>query len=233
MSGFRNIATNRMIARRILSDILSKLLICCEMMKKDCLEGKNKIKNSEEDIRDYLFSNYLDNDEIMEQVGLSEFRFFSEVPENYQNNKPIGRTDLKVINIDMFRYRKKYFTIECKRIDGYKTLNRFYISEGIRRFVKSKPLYPSYFNMNSMFGFVVQEIDVNKNIIQINDLQKEYYKDIKMKTPITFSNISSNHNYTFESEYFLDGTDILLFHIFYDFSSIIDGSKKDNVKENS
>lgn len=233
MRGFIDTTINRTISRGILRDILSKVLICCEMMKKDCLEGKMKIKNLEEDIRDYLFHNYLNDDDVMAQVGLSEFRFFPEVPDNYQNNKPVGRIDLQVISIDMFRYRERYFTIECKRIDGSKTLNRYYIDEGIKRFVKSKPLYPSYFEMNSMFGFVVKEIDINKNMTKINDLQKEYYKDIKIKTPISSLNISLKHNYTFESEYFLDETDILLFHIFYDFSSIIDEGKKNILKDNN
>lgn len=221
MSGFKDILVNRSISQGILKDIIAKILICCDMMIRDCLEGKITIKNLEEDIRDYLFHNYLNNDNVMEQVGLGEFRFFSEVPENYQNNKPIGRTDLQVINMDMFRYRRKYFTIECKRIDGTKKLNRYYIEEGIKRFVNPKPLYKSHFGMNCMFAFVVKEIDIDKNAQKINDLQIQEYKDIKIKTPILFSAMSSRHNYTFESEYFLDESDILLFHIFYDFSPII------------
>lgn len=221
MSGFIDIATNRAISLSILKDILSKVLNCCEMMNRDCIAGKIKIKNLEEDIRDYLFHNYLNNDDVMEKVGLSEFRFFSEVPENYQNNKPIGRTDLQVISIDMFKYRKKYFTIECKRIDGSKRLNRYYIEKGIKRFTNPKPLYPSHFGVNCMLAFVVKEIHIDKNVGEINNLQQKYYKDIRIKRTISPSTISVKHKHTFESEYFLDETDILLLHISYDFSSVI------------
>lgn len=222
MNGFKSAIINRSVSQSILKNIVSKVLICCDMMQKDCLAQKNTLKNLEEDIRDYLFNNYLNSDDVMEQIGLGEFRFFSEVPENYRNSKPIGRTDLQVINMNMFKYRKKYFTIECKRVDGTKKLNRYYIENGVKRFVLPEPLYPSYYRVNCMFAFVVKNIDVATNAQKISDLQTEDYKEVKVKTPFLSSLISSKHTYTYESEYFSsDDSDILLFHIFYDFWPII------------
>lgn len=222
MSGFKSSIMNRRLSQNILRNVLSKVFLCCEMMQKDCLAQKITIKNLEEDLRDYLFNNYLNKDDIMEQVGLNEFRFFSEVPENYQNNKPKGRTDLQVISMNMFKHRNRYFTIECKRIDGSKTLNRYYIENGVKRFVLPNPLYSSYYRTNCMFGFVVKNINIDSNAQKISKLQLEDYDDVKVKSSFCSSLISENHTYTYEAEYFVqDSSDILLFHIFYDFSQLI------------
>lgn len=223
MRGFKNSTLNRSVAQGILKDVLSKVLVCCEMMQNDCMAHSITLNNLEEDIRDYLFVNYLNCDDIMEQVGLSEFRFFSEVPENYKNSKPKGRTDLQVISMNMFKYRKKYFTIECKRIDGSKLLNRYYIENGIKRFVLPNPLYPSAFATNCMFGFVVKNIDIDANTQKISKLQTDEYKDIGSKANFSYAGISDKHKYTYEAEYFVeDALDILLYHVFFDFSSLID-----------
>ncbi|WP_312813251.1 hypothetical protein [Sedimentibacter sp.] len=223
MSGFRNnISLNRSISQGILKNIISKLLICCDLMRDDCIKNSLKINNLEEDIRDYLYVNYLNDDDIMEKVGLDEFRFYSEVPENYQNNKPKGRTDLHVFSIDMFKHRKQYFTIECKRINGKKTLNRYYIENGIKRFLGEQPLYSSFFGMNCLFSFVVEDIDIEKNTDEINGLISCDYEEINVKSPISHIEISSSYDYTYKSEYVANhDIDILLYHVFYNFTSII------------
>lgn len=222
MSGFKNSTLNKRVAQGILKDVLARVLVCCQMMQNDCRIHNITLNNLEEDIRDYLFVNYLNNDDVMEQVGLSEFRFFSEVPEHYKNSKPKGRTDLQVISLNMFKYRKKYFTIECKRIDGSKRLNRYYIENGIKRFVLPNPLYPSVFTINCMFGFVVKNIDIDANAQEISKLQADEYQEIKGKRIFAEAGISDKHKYTYESEYFIeDAPDILLYHVFYDFSSLI------------
>lgn len=225
MSGFKNDVLNRAIAQRLLKYILSKILVCCELMLEDCKNKKIVLSNLENVIRDHLFTEYLNSDDIMEQVGLEEFRFFPEVPENYQGGKPEGRTDLQVFSMDMFKYRKRYFTIECKRIDGSKTLNRYYVKNGIRRFVLPNPLYPSAYSTNCMFGFVVKDVDIEESVEEINSLQLNEYSDINVKSPISFTHISDINKYSYESEYtVVNAPDILLYHIFYDFSLVIDNS---------
>ena len=60
---------------------------------------------------------------------------------------------------------KAYFIIECKRLDGNKTLNDKYKNEGINRFITKK--YSSYYGANGMIGFVVKKIDIDENIKKI------------------------------------------------------------------
>jgi len=126
MNGFKDVLINQMIASNILKDIIIKVITCCNLMLEDCIRENKKIRNDEVFIKNYLFCNYLDNDEIAELVGLSKFRFFSEVPDNYINNKPVGRVDLKVISSNMFKHRRKYFINECKRIDRTAKINPYY-----------------------------------------------------------------------------------------------------------
>jgi len=180
MNGFKDASFNKRIAENILKHILSKLCICMEMMNDDCIRNKVQIENNEIIIRDYLFSNYLNQDEIMERINFNNFRFFPEAPENYTNGKPCGRADLQVFSEKEFSCRKKYFVIECKRIDGSLTLNRNYINEGIRRFVHPipNPKYSSFYKLNGMIGFVVKEIDLNKNVETLNALLQSDYNDI-------------------------------------------------------
>ena len=222
MNGFKDISFNQAIASNILKDIIIKVITCCDLMVQDCTREHKKINNNEVDIRDYLFFNYLDNDEIAKLVGFNEFRFFSEAPDNYINNKPVGRVDLKVISSNMFRHRKRYFIIECKRIDGTAKLNRHYIKDGIKRFVATSPSYYSFYNSNCMFGFVVKDIDINKNTMKINQLQKEYYLDIKIKSDVEKITLKKGYSDTYVSTYAIgDVSDFTLFHAFYNLSSII------------
>ena len=65
MSGFRNTALNRLIATKTLNFVVGKVLLCLEMMQRDCVMSSVKIPNREPDICNYLFSNYLNNDAIV------------------------------------------------------------------------------------------------------------------------------------------------------------------------
>lgn len=222
MSGFKNIDLNKRIQKNVLKLIIDKILICCDKMSEDLLSKNEKLKNLEEDIRDYLFNNYLNNDEIMEEIEMNNFRFFSEVPVKYVDNKPKGRIDLQVFNKDDISNRKKYFTIECKRIDGKSTLNRYYIENGIIRFVKRDPLYESFFKQECMLAFVVKNIDIENNANIIDDLQLEY-DEIHVKDHFSKIEISEGHDYIYDSTYEIeDDSDLSIYHVFYDFSSIIE-----------
>jgi hypothetical protein len=181
MSGFSNTSFNNQVAIGILNHIFEKMLECFDLMRQDCKRDSMKIANNEVCIRDYLFCNYLNNDAVMRAIGFDDFMFIPEVPENYINNKPIGRADLQVFSSERFHHRERYFIIECKRIDGNLTLDREYIDEGIRRFVGESPKYTSFFKVNGMLGFVVREFDVAQNIDRINQLLKSDYSDIHVQ----------------------------------------------------
>jgi len=218
MNGFNNTSLNRQIAAGILNHIITKLLECFDLMRQDCECNSVIIANNEIAIRDFLFCNYLNNDTVLRSVGFDDFMFISEAPENYVNNRPIGRADLQVFSIDRFRHRERYFIIECKRVDGNLTLNREYIDEGIRRFVGRMPKYTSYYKMNCMLGFVVKNIDISKNLDRINQLLQNDYSDIHVQDYLHEGTIPD----TYISSHGEDETErITLIHVFPDCVSVI------------
>jgi len=193
LSGFKNTLLNRQIAFCSLNYIVVKILECFDLMQQDCESECRKIPNNENAIRDFLFSNYLNNDAIMESIDFQDFRFSPEVPENYVDSEPQGRTDLQVFSIDEFHHRERYFIIECKRIDGNLTLNREYIKNGIRRFVSTPPQYTSYYKMNCMLGFIVRAINVERNVDKINHLLENDYPDINVRDYLHIDTISGTY----------------------------------------
>lgn len=154
-------------------------------MSNDCARSAVKLENNEIVICNYFYANYLSNDEIMQEIGLEDYIFIPEVPENYIDNKPVGRVDFQVFSFDRFRQRKRYFIIECKRIDGNRDLNCKYIDEGIRRFVGSPHKYTSHYKVNCMLGIIVKDFDVAKNIDDLNYLLANDYRDIHVHTFLT------------------------------------------------
>ena len=218
MNGFKNTSLNNRIASSILNHIVSKVLTCFEKMIEDYSNGSIKIANNETAIRDHLFCNYLNNDEIMRSMDFDNFRFLAETPENYIDSKPQGRTDLQVFSINEFSHRNRYFLIECKRIDGNLNLNREYIDEGIRRFVWESPKYKSYYKMNCMLGFVVRCIDIAKNVEKINGLLQTDYTDIHVQDYLCAGIIPN----TYISSHNLNRNDlIVLTHAFVNCASVI------------
>lgn len=193
MSGFDNTYLNRQIATGMCNHIIAKVLECLDLMRQDCEHNKKKLANNETTIRDYLYWNYLNNDALMRGIGFDNFRFDSEVPENYVDDRPIGRVDLRVISFNDFRHRDRYFIIECKRIDGNSTLNREYIKEGIRRFIGNNSKYTSYYKMNCILGFVVRNIDIDQNVDSINSLLKSDYLDINVQSNLHPSIVPSTY----------------------------------------
>lgn len=218
MSGFKDASLNRLIAIKTLHFIVEKVLVCLDMMRDDCSNNSMKISNREPDICDFLFCNYLNNDAILQSVDLDDFRFSSEVPENYVNNKQIGRADFHVYSINEFRHRDRYFIIECKRIDGHLTLNREYINKGMRRFVGASPKYTSYYKSNCMLGFLVKKMNVPVNVSEINKLLQTDYSDIHTHEYLHAGLVP---NIFISSHGLNEDTRINLLHAFSDCSSIV------------
>ena len=220
MGGFKNQSFNSNFRDGLFSIIVVALEKSCELMVNNHINNGTTIENHEEKIRTHLLENFLDKDELRSDIGLEDcyLRFSVEASENYDpsTNTYVGRTDIKVVSKNWFDDRNDYFIIECKRIDGTRTLNNKYITEGVSRFVGSHPKYSSYHNKNFMLGFIVKGIDFKNNLsdiskIHIRELSHNIRSDIFLKT-------SSSLFYYCESEY---NNDLLLAHIFYDFSSII------------
>ena len=145
--------------------------------------------NCENTIRDILLK-YLKDTKIRNEYCIIEgYRFDKEVDEGE------GRVDIKIISINDFENHDAYYVIECKRLDGYSTLNKAYINDGLNRFTssykssKSNPYYSSYYGVNGMIGFIVKEIEIDKNIekignffnrIEKNKLYDSHHKDLKL-----------------------------------------------------
>ena len=225
MGGFKNQRLNEILSLGILNDIKSTLLVCSKAMVDKALSTSHLIDNHEERIRNRLYEKYLNNEEFIKNNGikLNGLQFTIEAPENFdeQTDTYIGRVDIKVTNVDIFRTNNVYYTIECKRIDGYADLNKKYVSKGIARFVCPPLKYSSYFGRNLMFGFVVKCIDIMDNCKKIDDIQhlklEDYILDGLRKIEC-----SEPDCYLYLSRYkTVEETSLELHHVFFDFSSII------------
>lgn len=199
----------------IIDKIISQLVTCSKQMKADCLSSSNFMRDNEDVITNRLVANYLN-------AKPDYFRYEPQSLENYdkENDKYIGRTDIKVISGDYFRNAKAYHIVESKRLDGSITLNKKYITEGVDRFLISntESKYSSYYQQNIMFGYVVKAIDIQKNANKIDELQCALLKDIRI-SPFILKNKEDPQYYVYACEY----TDISLaciklHHLFYDFS---------------
>ena len=118
--------------------ILTQIYTCYNKM----LNDYPFIENNENLIRNGLHKNYLENNQIREELQLTPYLFDTEVElYNNDNDSVKGRTDIKVYNaIERTKNTDSYYIIECKRIDGTNELNKKYISNGINRFIGHYPI---------------------------------------------------------------------------------------------
>lgn len=194
-------------------ELLSKIISCYNLMLTDNVS----LSNDENSIRDILLINYLNDNSVRRKVELTDYLFNREVPES----KTIGRTDIKIETQNTFQDTDAYYTIECKRLDasnatGATGLNAKYIQNGISRFVSKT--YSTHYKTNGMIGFVVQTMDINKNITAINGLLKGTANTTR---ELFNRSIVSDFDYSYCSTHSLDGDEILIYHLMFDFSKNI------------
>jgi len=199
--------------------VLCGVFACYTMMLNDNVE----LPNDENEIRNNLLLKYLKNDTIREQTGLSgNFIFDREILED----NTAGRTDIKVQTIQTFTKSKAYYIIECKRLDnknltGTSGLNAEYINNGIYRFVSK--YYSTYNRVNAMIGFVVEKIEIHKNVLNINTL----LKNPKLNNCNTIQEIQqetfiSDFEFHYNSEHKdIDNKKFTLYHLMLNFSDKI------------
>ena len=140
----------------IFKNLLLNIYSCYEYM----LADKIKVpKNNENEIRDILYK-YISKRKIRNEIcNIYGFNFDKEVDEK------TGRIDLKIKDINDFEDFDSYYIIECKRLDGESTLNKYYINHGINRFTSG--YYSSSYGINGMLAFVVEKIDIHSNMDKI------------------------------------------------------------------
>ncbi|MFN5983990.1 MAG: hypothetical protein ACK476_11135 [Fluviicola sp.] len=197
--------------------ILSKITICYQLMKTD----KVVLENDENKIRDILLLNYLKNDEIRRNVDLLKWHFEREVQEDHS----IGRTDIKVISSNTFEKQEAYYILECKRLDNTNTtgtsgLNAKYIENGIKRFITK--YYSSYYRVNGMIGFIVEELKIDENMKSINDLLTNSFSSISTKQVIVKDSFIDNYEYHYSSIHIdKDNDDLKIYHLMLNFAENI------------
>jgi len=197
-------------------DILSKITTCYKMMVSDNVI----LDNDENKIRNILLLNYLKNNQVRQQIGFSQWLFDREVQEDHS----VGRTDIKISSIDTFSEQDAYYIIECKRLDNVNTsgvsgLNAEYIKNGISRFIQK--YYSSYYRVNAMIGFIVDEMDINLNTGKINNLLMNS-TTINTTKEIIKDNFIYDFKYHYHSEHLdKDSDGLKIYHLMFDFSGNI------------
>jgi hypothetical protein len=180
-----------------------------------------QLLNDENEIRDNLLFNYLNNDDIRGKVELKGYIFNREVPED--NNE--GRTDIKIQTNQSFIETKAYYIIECKRLDsrylrGKSGLNAEYIKNGIFRFVEEK--YSSYCGINGMMGFVVEDIDIQGNTENLNFVNEQYFPETNTEQGLQRVDCIEGYEYIYKSRHkTVSGGNLILYHLMLDFSDNI------------
>ena len=199
--------------------ILYKITICYQLMKTD----KVVLENDENKIRDHFLLNYLKNDEIRRKVDLFQWHFEREVQEDHS----IGRTDIKVISPNTFEKQEAYYILECKRLDnvnvtGTSGLNAKYIENGIDRFVTKH--YSSFYHVNGMIGFIVEDLEIDENVKNINALLKNSFPSTNTQKEITKDNFIDGFEFHYHSVHMdKDNDELKIYHLMFDLNSNIEG----------
>ena len=226
MSGFKNEQLNEIAKNNIFEDIINFMFISLEYMKNELLLNNIKLKNKEEEIRNHLLENYLNDKNFRKKVNYDDWLliFNAEVAEGYnqEDEKYNGRVDIKVFSINTLQsYGKDYYIIECKRLDGSEELNKKFITEGVCRFILDKPKYSSFNNKNIMLGFIVKDMNIDDNVNRINEIQGNAPNIHTLGDMQKYQNDNENY-YLYKSVYRCGDRQIELSHMFYNLFMIIE-----------
>lgn len=197
-------------------EILSKIITCYNLMLKDNIS----LTNDENAIRDVLLINYLKDNPTRKKIKLTDYLFDREVPED----RSLGRTDIKIQTLNTFQDTSAYYIIECKRLDatnpnGTTGLNAKYIESGICRFASVS--YSSHYKTNGMIGFVVEELDINKNVVSINNLISTNFSKANTTQDLQYRAIVKDFEFSYCSCHKAKENSLVLYHLMFNFSKQI------------
>jgi hypothetical protein len=185
-----------------------KLIITCKII----------LYNDENEIRNKIVGDeYLNNNQVRKELEVTDYLFAPETPER------TGRVDIKIISRQSsFVDTKAYYIIECKRLDNINTtgttgLNAKYIDDGIARFVSGK--YSTYGRTAGMIGFVVEEMDIHQNILNIGTLLKKHFNHINTEETFTHKTIVSDFKFSYYSRHKIESISKIIYHLMFDFSN--------------
>ena len=199
-------------------NILSKIISCYKLM----LDNNVLLVNDENKIRDVLLIDYLKNNQMRNKLGLTDYLFDKEVPED----TTAGRTDIKIQTQNTFKDTRAYYIIECKRLDtinqkGISGLNAEYIKNGIYRFASEQ--YSTFYEVNGMIGFIIDPMDINNNVLDINTLLNNNFSQINTIQGLQKRPLRNDFDFSFCSLHKINSTNksITLYHLMFDFSNNI------------
>ena len=214
--GMLNVDILRDLSKADFERICEYIISMCELIVEEYEERALKLPNDENIIKNTLLEDYLKKNK--KSFGMLEYRFAPEALEHYNGKGAyIGRTDIQIVLKTDFEKDDAYYIVECKRIDGSTRLNKDYVKKGIARFVSER--YSSYYGRNIMLAFVVKNINISDNVLEIEMLQNNENNagmhgtfSMEGQTRITESYICQ-----YNTRY----KDIAIRHIFTGFSSIV------------
>ena len=132
---------------------------------------------------------------------------------------------MKITSKDYFEDQEAYYVIECKRLNNTNTsgssgLNSEYIQNGIHRFTSKK--YSSYYSVNGMIGFIVEDLNIEENTERINTLLLGSMNEINTIQQLTKSSHIKNFAYQYISQHTdIDKSEIKIYHLMFDFKDNI------------
>ncbi len=82
--------------------------------------------------------------------------------------------------------------------------------------------YSTYYSLNGMIGFVVDEMDINENIENINTVNNNYFKESNTQQNLKHSNLIDNFDFHYLSKHTTNTDEkFILYHLMLDFSKNI------------
>ncbi len=203
------------------------ILISCVDVYNDIVGSPNKLENNENKIRD-RFLKLLQDLNFKQSHKLKNLKFDKETCEN------TGRADIRVLPTKAeYINDEEYYIIECKRLDsknlyGTSGLNAEYVKNGICRFVSG--YYSTYYGCNAMFGFVVEHVDMENDIVNnINSMlnvtmTNDHDVDVNANVIQQLCNqdFANSYPYSYLSTHtHISGKELVLYHLMFDFSNNI------------
>lgn len=198
--------------------ILQKITLCYKMM----ISNGVRVPNNEEKIRDSLYVNYLNKNDVRNKIGLN-FNIVCEPAEYSEDGECSGYVDLRIFSQNSLTDTTAYFIIECKRLDNQilqrkDGLNGKYIEHGVMRFVNEQ--YSTNKYLNGMIGFIVESMNISGNIQNINNLLENKFACSNTLIKLTVTDFIQDFDYQYYSEHKTSKNKkrVKLYHLMYNFS---------------
>jgi len=171
------------------------------------VDGQTVVKH-EDEITKLLVDSYL--------IKIGDYTFIREIGNNR------GIVDIYIV--EDFSDSKPEFIIECKvlkneNLQGVNGKNAEYIKNGIYRFLNGHYFLSNNFYINAMVGFIIDDLDIVRNIDNLNLVSKNIIGeivDITKEIALEEKNLYKSTYRTIREKNFI------IYHLMMDFSKNIE-----------